>query len=345
MQNGTNIINGDVSYSNKVSDTMNAIFSFDNLYDAYHKCTLGVKWKWSTQNYMVNACCRIARLRKRIMNGTYKSPKPRKFFINERGKTREITALGFEDRIVNKCLCDIYLNPLLQKSLIYDNGATLKGKGLSFTKNRLKCHLNRYYRKYSNKGYVLKIDIHHYFESINHDILIDMIGKKVKDKMLLQFIRQLMDTCDKGLGLGSQVSQIGAVYYLNEIDHYIKEKRRCKYYGRYMDDMYVISNNKTELEKLLKDIVILLKGIKLEINVGKSKIYRLEDGFVFCKTRYILTKSGKIVKLLVSNSMASMKRKIKKGIDISNIYPAFESYISDFNSYKVFQLFKKQYIM
>ena len=90
MQNGTNITNSDVSCSNKVSDTINAIFSFANLYRSFERCTNGVKWKWSTQNYMVNGCFRVARLEKKTKNGTYKSPRPRHFSINERGKKRRL---------------------------------------------------------------------------------------------------------------------------------------------------------------------------------------------------------------------------------------------------------------
>lgn len=345
MQNGTNITNGDVSCSNKVSDTINTIFSYSNLYRAYEKCTLGVKWKWSTQNYMVNACCRVARLQERILNGTYKSPPPKHFQINERGKKRDITALGFEDRVVNKCLCDYYLNPLLSKTLIHDNGATIKGKGLSFTRKRAICHLQRFYRHYGNKGYVLKMDVHHYFESIDHDILTRLMGKKVKDQQTLALIKQLMDTCEVGLGLGSQVSQIGAVYYLNDVDHYIKEKLHHKFYARYMDDMYILSNSKEELEKTLQIVIKLLKPLKLELNMTKTRIYDLESGFVFCKTRYLLAETGKILKLITSNSLASMKRKIKRGVDISNIIPSFESYINNFNAHKKLYLFRQKYII
>lgn len=345
MQNGTNMTNGDVSCSNKASDTMNTIFSYSNLYRAYEKCTNGVKWKWSTQNFMLNACCRIARLWKALMENRYKSPKPKCFPINERGKHRDITALGFRDRVVNKCLCDHYLNPTLQRSLIYDNGATIKNKGLSFTKNRTICHLQRYYRKHGSKGYVLKMDIHHYFESIHHQMLIDKMAKNVPNDLVLAFIKQLMDTCDNGLGLGSQVSQIGAVYFLNTIDHFIKEKLRCKYYNRYMDDMYILCESKERLESILVLVRYLLKELKLELNMTKTRIYDLESGFVFCKTRYVLTETGKILKLITSNSMASMKRKVKKGVDISNIIPSFESYINEFNAYKKLYYFKQKYII
>ena len=141
MQKGTNKANAHVSCSNKASETLEGVFSFEHLYRSYEECTLGVKWKYSTQNYMVNACCRIARLRKKILNGTYKMSKVREFTISERGKTRKISALTFEDRIVQKCLCNYYLTPLLQKSLIHDSGATLENKGLKFTRNRLICLL------------------------------------------------------------------------------------------------------------------------------------------------------------------------------------------------------------
>ena len=339
------MIDANASCSNKVSDAMNGIFSFENLYRAYEQCTKGVKWKWSTQNYMVNACCRVARLRRKIIQGVYKSPPPRKFKVNERGKTREITALGFEDRIVNKCLCDNYLNPLLASKLVYDNGATIKGKGLSFTKNRVCCHLQRYFRKYGAEGYVLKMDIHHYFESIDHDVLISMIGKYVEDDCILRFIRQLVDTCNSGLGLGSQVSQISAVYYLNDVDHYLKENLHCEFYGRYMDDMYVISRSKEFLFSVLSVVRRLLADIGLELNDSKSRIYRLVDGFVFCKTRYVLTSTGKILRLLVSSSMKSMKRKIQKGIDVSNILPSFRSYVKQFTASKRLYEFEKKYVM
>ena len=189
MQNGTNITNSDEPNSDVIG-SINAIFTYNNLYTAYEKCTLGVKWKWSTQNYMINACTRVARLYNKIHTNTYKSPAPREFYINERGKQRKITALGFEDRVVNKCLCDNYLNPLLAKSLIYDSGATIKGKGLSFTKKRILGHLRSFYRHYGNKGYVLKLDIKQYFESIDHETLFKKIAKKVHDTDTLNLIKQ-----------------------------------------------------------------------------------------------------------------------------------------------------------
>lgn len=198
-------------------------------------------------------------------------------------------------------------------------------------------------RKHGNKGFVLKIDIHHYFESINHDILFAKLEKKVKDPKVMRLIKQIVKTSNKGLGLGSQVSQICAMFYLNELDHYIKEKYRFKYYGRYADDIYILSSNKRALEGVLFYIERMFKNNKLSLNIGKTKIYKLENGFIFCKTRYKLLKSGKILKLLVSKSVKSMKKKIKRGVDLSNIVPSFLSYMDEFNSHCLLLKLKRQY--
>lgn len=335
MLKGTNKINGDVSCLNIASDTMNTVFSFEHLYRSFEKATCGVKWKLSTQNFMVNACCRLVRIRKQILSGTYKNQPMRHFTIYERGKTRNISALSFQDRVVHKCLCDYYLTPLLSKSIIYDSGATLKNKGLGFTRKRIITHLQKYYRKNKNKGYVLKIDLHNYFESIDHEILMNKINKKVKDEQMLKLIRQCIDLNEKGLGLGSQVSQISAMFYLNDLDHYIKEKLHCKFYGRYMDDLYIIEKSKWKLRHCLKEIRNIVHKEKLTLSENKTHIYKLRNGFVFCKCRYFLTKTGKIKRFPVGHSIKIFHRKYKKGIRLLDIVPAFKSYLANFNCYKL----------
>lgn len=331
MQNGTDIKYGDVSYSNKVSDTMNAIFTYDNLYDSYEKAIKGVKWKLTTQSFMLNACCRVARIYNDIQSGKFQNGQMHFFKVCERGKTRNISALPLKDRIVHKCLCDNYLTPLLRKSLVYDCGATLKGKGLSFTRKRVVTHLQKYYRKYGNKGYVLKADFHNYFESIDHDILFNQLSKVIDDEETLNFIKYIIPDKIKGLGLGSQVSQICALYYVSSIDHYFKEKMRFKFYGRYMDDLYIISHSKSllyEAKMYLKSALLIL-GI--ELSDKKTQIYKLENGFVFCKCRYILTTTGKVLKLIASKTISSFNRKIKRGIDVS---ASLNGYLGQFNAYQ-----------
>lgn len=344
MQNGTNVKNSDVSCSNKASDTIDAIFSFENLYNSYLKCVKGVKWKHTTQDFMFNACFRVAKIYKSIHNGTYKMDNMHFFKVCERGKVRDISALSLKDRIVHKCLCDNYLTPLLSKSLIYDSGATIKNKGILFAKNRTVAHLQKYYRKYGNQGYVLRVDFHSYFESIDHDILAKQLRKRIKNDDLYNFTISLIPRNIKGLGLGSQISQICAMYYVNEIDHFCKEKLHLKFYSRYMDDIYIISHNFNVLKNALKHIIRKAKELNLTINKGKTKIGALSQGFVFCKVRYVLTESGKVLKLMTTNSFRSMKRKMKLGLNQHELIESWKSYVAWFDAYNKYTLFSKRYI-
>ena len=256
------------------------------------------------------------------------------FQVCERGKTRNISALPLKDRIVHKCLCDHYLTPLLRKSLVYDSGATLKGKGLSFTRKRVVTHLEKYYRRYkTNKGYVLKVDFHNYFESIDHDTLLELVSKVVDDEATLNFIQYIIPTEIKGLGLGSQVSQICALYYVSKLDHYIKEVLRLKYYGRYMDDLYIVSRSK---EKLYKALAYLRSNRHIELNEKKTRIYKLEKGVVFCKCRYLLTQTGKVIRLIASKTIASFNRKVKQGFDIS---ASIHGFLLQFNCHRYKQIY------
>lgn len=340
MQNGTNVRNGDVSYSNKVSGTINAIFSYANLYKSYEQCVKGVKWKQTTQEYMFDTWFRVARLYHSIRNETYKMDKMHFFRLMERGKVRDISALSLKDRIVHKCLCDNYLTPLLSKQLIYDSGATIKNKGILFAKNRIITHLQRYYRKNGTKGYVLRVDFRHYFKSIDHETLYHLLRKNIKDIELQNLCIKMIPKNVKGLGLGSQISQICAMYYVNDIDHYCKEKLHLTFYSRYMDDICVISNNYQELKNALAVIAKMAKELKLEINNNKTKIYKLENGFTFCKVRYKLTNTGKVLKFITNKSFRSMKNKIRHNVDVKNIMPSWESYVKWFDSYNKYKAFK-----
>ena len=128
-------------------------------------------------------------------------------------------SLHISDRVLQRALCDCILSPALRSHLIYDNGASQKGKGIEFTRRRLKVHLEKFYRKYKDSGYVLLIDFSKYFDSIRHDKTMEMFEKYIDDKNVIQLLSYLVSTFDtdtvkgKGVGIGSQISQeIGIAY-------------------------------------------------------------------------------------------------------------------------------------
>lgn len=292
------------------------VFSFDNLKIASKKCQLGIRWKPSTQKYACTELLNISSLHKKLKNKTYKAKGVFEFDINERGKVRHIKSLHISDRVVQRCFCDNCLIPILTPKLIYDNGACLKNKGIKFTRDRLFVHLQKYYRHFGVEGYILVFDIKSYFDSIPHNLLKEKVNKYLKDKDLQALYSQLVDDCggDKGLGLGSQISQISSVFYLNELDHFIKETLRIKYYARYMDDGYLLSPSKAHLQYCLCEIEKVCKSLGLQLSIRKTHIIKLSKGFTFMKRRYRLFPSGKILITASRDSKTRERRKIKKMI-------------------------------
>lgn len=289
------------------------LLDLNNLYDAFAKCRRNVGWKHSVQSYEANILSNINALRKSLENGTYRQKTFSQFTINERGKTRHIKALHISDRVLQRALCDNILIPSLEKYLIYDNGASIKGKGIDFTRKRLKVHLMKYYRKHGNKGYVLKIDFSKYFDSIDHEVLMKSLEKKINDRKATDLMRYLVGTFgNKGCGIGSQISQVAGIFYLNPLDQFCKTVRQCRFYGRYMDDVYVISGEKDFLRSLLSEIRVLSGKLGLKLNEKKTQISRLENGFVFLNMKYRLSESGKITVIPAKKTITRERRKLKK---------------------------------
>lgn len=287
------------------------VFAFDNLYKTYELCCRGVGWKTATQVYRANALYNINILHKRLMQNNFVSKGFHSFCIIEKGKKREIKSVCFEERIVQRCLCDNYLMPIIERSLIYDSGACIKHKGIDFALNRMNTHLRRHYREYGNDGYALVFDFSQYFKNIQHDIIYKVLAQKIPDGRILDFVKSLIDNYEDGLGLGSQVSQACALLLPNELDHCIKTKLKIKHYARYMDDGYIIHHDKEYLKYCLEEIRKICKEFGIVLNTKKTQIVKLSRGIKFLKTKFILTKTGKIIRKPNKKNITLMRRKLK----------------------------------
>ena len=181
-----------------------------------------------------------------------------------------------------------------------------------------------YYRKNGNAdGWVLKCDVHHFFASIDHDILkaklLALMQKRGVDMAFYDLMCIYIDKTD-GLPLGYQTSQLLALMFLDEFDHYIKEDRGCRYYGRYMDDFYVIARTKRELQLLLKDIERWMSDLHLELN-SKTAIFPLKNGLDFLGFHSYLTESGACVQKLRRSEIQRIQTRVKYW---EKAYPAGE---------------------
>lgn len=334
----------------KPTPTFDEVFTYEHLYESYRQCRKNVGWKASTQKFVAQAPLEVYRIWKKLNDGTWKSKGFYEFDILERGKIRHIKSVTIEERIVQKCLCDYALTPVLTRTFIYDNGATVPGKGYHFSMNRIEKHLHDHYRKYGTEGYILVYDFSKYFDSISHSVIKNIVRQYFDDPKLIGLIDYLVDCFgDRGLGLGSQISQIFALACANRLDHYCKEVLRIHGYGRYMDDGYLIHHDKEYLKKCLSDIQRICDELGITLNRKKTQIIKLSHGFTFLKCRYYLTDSGKVVRKIYKKSVTRMRRKLKKfdgklpPLDVYQSYQSWRAYACHFDAWYTVQNMDKLY--
>lgn len=116
----------------------------------------------------------------------------------------------------------------------------------------------------------------------------------------------------KHLNIGDQVAQVAGIVYPVPIDNYIKIVRGVKFYGRYMDDSYVIHESKEYLQDLLKDIIRIADSIGITVNIRKTRICKLSEYWRFLQVQYALTDTGRIIQKINPKRLTCMRRKMKK---------------------------------
>jgi len=232
------------------------IISLKNLIFAYKKARKGKTKKNYVKEFEENLAYNLKILHDELKAQTYK-PKLLITFILRDPKTRKISKSDFRDRIVHHALVRI-IEPIFDKTFIYDSCANRKGKGNLFAVKRFYSFMrkvsrngkiNGWFNKNQVKGYCLKADIKHYFQEVDRKILLEILSKKIKCEKTIWLIQQILDNFDneKGMPLGNLTSQFFANVYLNELDQFIKHKLRAKFYIRYVDDFVLMNSSKEKL--------------------------------------------------------------------------------------------------
>lgn len=363
-----------------MGELFDKITSPDALYRSFFLAKKNSQWKGSVQAFEHYIFRNILVLSNELRSGTYRTKPPVCFKIQERGKPRLIKAQHIRDRVVQRVLCDEVLNPILEKCLIYDNGASITGKGIDFTRKRLQCHLEKFLRKHGTNGYILKVDFSKFFDNIDHELAVKALAKRIDDPQAMALIERLIDDfkidvsnlsdeevkefedkpfdslqykhCNKGekflrrsLGIGAQVSQTIGIFYPTPVDFYCKVKRQCRFYGRYMDDIYIIHEDKEFLKDVLQGILEVSKSLRLFVNPRKTTISPLRSGFTFMKVRYTFKATGHIVKRLLPEAFTRERRRLnayKRLVDkkrvtrrgVANFYQSFRGSAKRFDNYR-----------
>ena len=331
--------------------TYQEMCSFETLYAAYLEARKRKRSKPGTAQYEANVLACTEKLSTILSTKTYVPSRFEVFYVYE-PKKRLVQAPAFVDKVVLHAVVDNILYEAITKSFIRDNFASQTGKGTNDGLMRLKQHMVDYYRqeRQGTDGWILKGDVHRFFASIDHDKLKRklkaLLDKRGVDPQIYDLLCVYINTTD-GLPLGYQTSQLLALMFLDEFDHLMKEKYRLKYYGRYMDDFYVILSDKQRLKEILKDIRALMDGWGLELN-QKTGIFPLRNGIDFLGFHTYLTSTGKVVRKVRVKSIDNMKRKIRKfrGLvdrgkmtleSVSQSYASWTGHISHGNTYHLRQ--------
>lgn len=136
-------------------------------------------------------------------------------------------------------------------------------------------------------GYVLKADIRHYFETVDHEILLKLIRRKIKDEKVIWLIETILknhktEINGRGMPLGNLTSQFFANFYLSELDYFVKHQLNASYYIRYVDDFVILHRDKRVLEKWEHEIsLFLIEKLKIELHPEKTRIVPLRRGITF----------------------------------------------------------------
>lgn len=128
---------------------------------------------------------------------------------------------------------------------------------------------------------MLKADIKHYFDTVDRQILLNILQRKIKDEKVIWLIETILKNKEKGMPLGNLTSQFFANVYLNELDQFVKHSLKAKYYIRYVDDFVILHNDRKQLEKYREEIDKFLVNLKIELHPEKSRIIPLKSGITF----------------------------------------------------------------
>lgn len=268
--------------------------SFDNLRIAYVKARQRKKSSSAIMEFAQHWQFHLWALRRELRTNSYR-PQPLQTFILRDPKTRRICVSEFRDRIVHHALVNI-LQPIFEPRFIADSYASRKGKGTLHALQRADIFIRKVTKngvlvpeaKNNNqvKSYALKCDIKHYFDAVDHNVLLDIFRLRIKDKNVLWLITLILKNyhsgqSGKGMPLGNWTSQFFANVYLNELDQFVKHQLHAKWYIRYVDDFVIFHLSKKALQEYEQKINEFLSSLRLELHPDKCRIVPLSRGLSF----------------------------------------------------------------
>lgn len=325
----------------RISNIYDNALTFNKIREAYKRTARRKKPNDDLITFGLYLEDNILKIYQELKNQTYKIGRYNSFTIKE-PKEREISCLRFYDRVVQQLYVHEYIIPYMNKKFISDSYACIPKKGMHNCIKKLQKYMRIAKRNYK-EPYILQYDISKFFASIDKKILYQIIKKWYKDEKFLQLTKQFIwiDKEEKGVFIGNYTSQYFANIYLNELDHYIKEKLREKYYIRFMDDGILIVEGKKRAKQLLEEIQNYVENnLKLTLN-KKTRYMPLKNGTIYCGYKVFTTH-----KLVKRQNVYNMKRRIRKwNKKIIKTKEDKRRFYSSFNGWKEYARYANSYTL
>lgn len=287
------------------------VISWENLLAAWHRCRRHKRYRAEAVRFDFAWESHLLQLQRELTDGTYQPGGYRNFYVLE-PKRRKISAAPFRDRIVHHAVVGV-LEPLYERRFLYDSYACRKGKGTHRAIDRAQDYLRKH-------QFFLKTDIVRFFPNVDHQILFDLLSRKIADERLLALIRQILQSGDgvlrdeatpgyfpgddlfavlrpTGLPIGNLTSQFFANVLLDPVDHFVKEELRIPGYVRYADDLVLFADDKSRLweahgllQERFATLRLRLHEHKTQLRPGTTSLKFL--GFVLRRTDRRLQQTG-----------------------------------------------------
>lgn len=308
-------INADRTIATTPTIEKEDIYDEDVIYQKMKQAVSGVRWKPSVGYFIHHYITEIEELSQMLRDGTYAPRKPKFFRITE-PKQRTIMSVHIKDRIYLRALNDIAIYPQITKSLIPDNFACQKGKGTDPARKRLREFLRLYYRHYGCQGCRLQVDIHGYYPNMNREYAKSVFRKRMTNETYPLAEQALgYHPGEVGFSPGDQTIQNVGIAALDDLDHFIKERLRIKYYVRYMDDFILIHPDREYLMHCYSEIEKFLTRQRMTINPTKTEIQPISKPMLFLGFVYRLMETGRVVILVDPRKIKHERKKLRRMAD------------------------------
>jgi retron-type reverse transcriptase len=308
----------------------------ESLLDAWLEFKKGKTNKYDVQLFERNLEKNLFSLNRRLRRKKYNHNSYSTFYIRD-PKVRQIHKAVVEDRVVHHLLFQT-LNPIFEPTFIPASYSCRKEKGTHKAVNHLARSARKVFRSHG-KCFILKCDIKKFFHSIDHELLLKIIGEKIKDADAMWLIGNVVESFSsefsleediKGTPIGNLTSQLFVNIYMNRFDQFVKHELKVKHYIRYTDDFVVVHQNEDYLWDMKNQMESFLESeLKLSLHPDKVCVRKYSQGIDFLG--YVVLPKFKLLRTKAKKRMMRKMRLKAKQFSCGEV--SEESLFQSFNSY------------